>query len=196
MEVLVLSKLTILNGKKIRPEMIKAIIDLDKKVYEEKYWTNIDFMTKWFLKNPYIITMIYDKEDLVGYFCYLPIEDESYSEIRKGEVFQDLTIPVENIKKYKKGEINNLYLFSIVLDPKYQGTDALRYLLRGFYDNTRQLKEKGVIFNKILGDVVSDKGYKLAKSLGFDKVYDTEYNSVMFESYYDNMIEKYEEEYK
>ncbi|MCY6958050.1 hypothetical protein [Clostridium brassicae] len=191
-----MSKLTILNGKKIRPEMIKAIIDLDKKVYEEKYWTNIDFMTKWFLKNPYIITMIYDKEDLVGYFCYLPIEDESYSEIRKGEVFQDLTIPVENIKKYKKGEINNLYLFSIVLDPKYQGTDALRYLLRGFYDNTRQLKEKGVIFNKILGDVVSDKGYKLAKSLGFDKVYDTEYNSVMFESYYDNMIEKYEEEYK
>ncbi|WMJ80210.1 hypothetical protein RBU49_15510 [Clostridium sp. MB40-C1] len=191
-----MNKFDILNGTKIKPEMLKEIINLDKKVYEEKYWTNIGFMTKWFSKNPYIITMIYDKGNLAGYFCYLPIEDESYLEIRKGEVFQDLTIPVENIKKYKKGESNNLYLFSIVLDPKYQGTDALRYLLKGFYDNTKELKEKGVIFNKLLGDVVSDKGYKLAKSLGFNKVYDTEYNSVMFESYYDNMIEKYEKKYK
>ena len=126
-----MNNFTIVNGDSIKPEMIRGMIELDKKVYEEKYWTNTEFMLKWFSKNHNIITMIYDEKNLAGYMCYLPIADESYFNIRKGEVFQDLTTPVEHIGTYKNGGTHKLYIFSIVLDPKYHGSNGLTCLLKG-----------------------------------------------------------------
>lgn len=190
-----MSNFTVINGEEAKCEYLKDILELDKQVYPEKYWTNIEYITKWFLKNPNIITLLYDDKQLAGYFCYLPVKDKSYMEIRKGEVFQDLTIPVENIREYEKGNIYNLYLFSIVINPKYHGTDALKYLLKGFYDTTVNLREKGINFNNLLGDIVSSKGDKLANTLGFSKVHDSAYNSVIYENTYENFISKYEEKF-
>lgn len=190
-----MSNFKVVNGAQAKSEYLKDILELDKRVYPEKYWTNIDYITKWFLKNPEIITLLYDDKQLAGYFCYLPIKDESYMEIRKGEVFQDLTISVQNIREYEKGNIYNLYFFSIVINPKYHGTDALKYLLKGFYDTTVNLREKGVNFNKLLADIVSSKGNKLAKTLGFTKVHDSAYDSVICENTYVNFISKYEDKF-
>lgn len=190
-----MSNFTIINGAQAKSQYLKDILELDKQVYPEKYWTNIDYITKWFLKNPDIITLLYDDKQLEGYFCYLPVKDESYMEIRKGEVFQDLTISVENIREYEKGNIYNLYFFSIVINPKYHGTDALKYLLKGFYDTTVNLREKGINFNKLLADIVSLKGNKLSNTLGFTKIHDSAYDSVICENTYVNFISKYEEKF-
>lgn len=190
-----MSNFTVINGAQAKSKYLKDILELDKQVYPEKYWTNINYITNWFLKNPDIITLLYDDKQLVGYFCYLPIKDESYMEIRKGEVFQDLTIAVENIKEYGKSNIYNLYFFSIVINPKYHGTEALKYLLKGFYDTTVNLREKGMNFNNLLADVVSSKGDKLANTLGFTKVHDSDYDSVIYENTYMNFISKYKEKF-
>lgn len=186
---------TTINGENIKLEYLEHILELDKKVYPEKYWTNIEFMKKWFLKNPNIITLLYNGEELAGYFSYLPISDESYFEIRKGEVFQDLTIPCKNLREYKSGEEYNLYIFSIVLNPKYHGSNGLNYLLKGFYDTTSNLVKKGVNFKSILGDVVSNKGEKLAKTLGFTKLYNTQYDSIMYEGKYNEFLVNYKKNF-
>jgi hypothetical protein len=178
----------ILNGEKAKLELISEVVRLDRLVYPEKYQTIPENAMEWYLKNRDIFVFLFEGKTLIGYICILPISDNLYDEIRSGSVIQDVLIPKEEVLEYKKGTTYNLYIFSVVLDPAYHGSDAVRYLIKGMADNLNGLEMKGISFNRVLADAVSEKGEKLVSSLGLRKIHSSNHNSGIYEATFNEMM--------
>lgn len=179
----------VLQGRQANMDTLKGIIKLDELVYPKKYQTILENAVMWYKKNRDIFTFLYDGEELAGYICVMPVEDGLYNDIKSGSVVQDVTIPLEKVLEYHPGVTVRVYIFSIVLHPRYHGSDAVKYLVKGMFENMLALRDEGVVFDRVLADAVSDKGVKLLRSLGFEKIRESNHDSVIYEAAFDHMLE-------
>lgn len=175
-------------GREANKEILAQALELDKLVYPVHYQTIYAYALSWYEKNRDIFVFVLDGEKVVGYICLLPISAGIYQEIRKGVVKEDITIPQEDILAYKDGEEYNLYIFSTVLHPAYHGSEYLKLMLEGVQKNIFRLCKEGVKFNKILADTISPKGIKLARSLGFREICQSNHDSIIYESDFANLL--------
>lgn len=130
-------------------------------------------------------------EKLIGYLCAIPIDNKFYNKIRAGKVTEDVKIPVNKVLNYYPGNKYNIYIFSVVIHPEYQGTSSVFFLLNGFINNLLKLIKKGIEFDKVLADAVSEKGLKIATSLGLERICNSNHSSTILETNVYTMIQRY-----
>lgn len=162
--------LRVIKGRDADLNLLKQLTELDKKVFEEPYWTNYDLALSWHNKNKDVFTFLMDDNKLIGYLCILPIADKMYSRIKNDLWDTESEIIPDYIEKYKSGKIYNLYFYQVGVLPEYRGTSAKSML---FTSASLQLFNKFLhaqIPGKFLAATVTPKGEQICIDLGLKKL--------------------------
>lgn len=178
----------LLDSPDIDREMIEKLLQLDAIVYPADQQGDINSVWERFMSNrdSYTITLLDGKP--IGYLCVFPITDSLYEKIVDEKLLVDSNILPSDIKRYERGEPYNLYIISIVVHPDYQGSEALKHVLKGFADKIERLRLNGIVLNKILAQAITEKGYQLLLSLGFQSIVRTSGDSFIMESTADTVF--------
>jgi len=137
---------------------------------------------EWFQYNPF--TMIGAKDTitgkLVGFFNTLPITDDLFEDIKKGD-FDDTKFNIEQIRQYDIPGFYKLYLCSFCIHPAYNTSTAFKVIYNGFVDFLLNLASEHEIFiSDIIADGVTHKGSNLCESIGMSKIGRTRHNSSLY----------------
>ncbi len=141
------------------------ILKLDKEVYEDSMLGTKKKLEEEFMKNKESYILLYNKEQLIGYKCFFPVTNEAKKEILTGEENFDDNITNDDICEY--GNINNLFLISIVISKKYQNTKGIVYLNEAFKKFLLNKNEDGKKIKSIMAIAVSGNGVKYLERNNF-----------------------------
>jgi hypothetical protein len=172
---------------------IKKLLQLDYLTYPIEQQGDIVSVLERFERNNDTYSVVLNNEEPIGYLCAFPIVDELYLEIKKGNFLKDKEINPEQVVDFQIGNTYNLYIISIVIHPDFQGTEVLKYLLNGFVDRIEALQGKGVKFNRILAQGISEKGKDLLQSMGFKTVNSLHLGTTVMENTVEDVICKIKE---
>lgn len=172
----------IINGMDVSIDDIEQAIELDKIVYDEKYFVSLDQCLEWNEVNNQIYTMIkkVDTNSVIAYVNISPVTDEYYEKIKSGE-FIDTYLPAEAIMSYDMPSVYNIYFSSIVIHPDYQNTRVFKMLYDAIIDKIIKLGENDMFIKRMVADAVSDKGMKFCQLFGMEKVKNSYHNSTIYE---------------
>lgn len=145
---------------------LKETLEIDKKVYESKYISDLDQMLNRFNKNNECCTIVKEKERIVGYIAYYPISKEAQDKLYAGGMETDVDLSAEDILTYLDRNLT-IYIISIVVDPEYQGSSVVKELMKGFKTHIKELKDRNADIHNIVALAVSEKGYITLKKSGF-----------------------------
>jgi hypothetical protein len=114
------------------PNDLPAILDLDKKVYDEYLVGNLNLYASWITKNPRIALCAFDKLDAkncLAYISAIPLPEKLILRIMSGEM-NELDIRDDQILTYDDpGEYTLLVNSVVSSEPKY-----LKRVLDGVFD--------------------------------------------------------------
>lgn len=163
-------KFEIVVGEKLTKKQIAEVVELDKKVYETIYLTNVHQLLDRYKANTKSFIVAYnEKNSIVGYMNLYPVTDELYNDIKELRIDTDIDISSDDILPYERGGKYKLYIMSVVVTPKYQGTSVSKLLSKGFHEYLQICKVKGVTIDNVLAIAVSNSGVKFSKRLGLKK---------------------------
>ena len=176
-----MNEFRILRGSDVTSQMIKDMIEIDKLVYEPEMQGSEEASLSWIEKNPDIYTyMIDDKTGkVVGYINAMPVSDDLCAKIVNGESL-DIEISADDILTFEDNNNYTLYFCSIAVHPDYRGTVAFTCLYNAFIKHLIHLTERGIFITKLLADGVTDKGARMCRLSGLDKVLETSYGSSIY----------------
>lgn len=142
------------------------IHELDKRCYDKKYVISVEDIKQRYNKNPFIYFSIRDlKGRLIGYTSVIPLKEKAYFRLKNGEIDKEVITIDDIIPPDEK--ITDLYFDSIVIDSKYRKLMLGRKLI--FY----VFQELSTLYpgmKRVLGNVVSEGGYRLMSKRGLKKV--------------------------
>ena len=152
---------------------LEKVHAIDVTVYSPEDAGEIQPMEDRYVVNPETYVYVTDDAtgELAGYINLFPVKKQLKELILSEETtYADLddAIPPEQIAKYKKGKDNFLFILSIAIDPKYQGTDAVKVMTDEFIEflRTKNAKEECYI-SGITACVVSKHGSRFLERLRF-----------------------------
>lgn len=125
----------------------------------------------WFSHNN--LTLLGSKDEktgkLIGFINTLPVTDDFFSKILSGN-FDDTIVSNSEIRQYDIPGFYKLYMSSICVHPKYNGSIAFKIMYDLFIDMLLMLaKESEIYISEILADAVTTKGRVLCESIGMYK---------------------------
>ncbi|MDE5602034.1 MAG: GNAT family N-acetyltransferase [Clostridia bacterium] len=161
----------ILKGKNITTEIIEQALNLDWSCYPREYWLTLDKCKDYFSVNNDIYIALVDGDELIGYINFSPITDEAYDKIRSGSC-NDTCLDGDDIVPFDKRGLYNGYFSSIVVKSEYRNKNYAALLMNEFFKHLTELAEKGIVFSRIVADVLSDGGRRLLEKFGMTKVND------------------------
>lgn len=172
----------VVYGNDITKQDIEDAIELDKFYFVEENWVDINKCLGWFSTNPFIYFMLKSKntKETIAYINAMPVTDDFYNEIRKGDVIA-LSVDPENIMSYDMPSSYSLYFCSIVIHPQHRNTGALVFLVNAIINRIIKLGERQIYIKRMLADAVTSNGMKLCKLFGMKKVIETTHNSYLYE---------------
>ncbi len=165
-------------GKYAQRDFIADVLKIDSLVYPEDMRGTYCSVNERFMSNRDSYLLVYDDDRLVGYLCLFPITDELYSSFASSDVMVDDNITPSQICKYRY--INNLFLISVAILPRYRNKTAVVMLTEELKTWIRNNNETGYVINSITAIAISEDGSKFLKSLQFELVRVIEGNHELF----------------
>lgn len=173
--------------------------ELERKYYTEDHITPYEEAYRWHLKYPWSSCALEDQGRIIGFLDLFPINETLFQKIKSGTYNDcDLTFTdICDITKMTEGHVH-LFLSCVVLEKEYRKTEALSMLFKHqieFYDGyvkNAEMKElripdgtcqpKGIPLHisHVITDNVTKDGENFSKRLGFQKVIDTQFDSVIY----------------
>lgn len=151
-------------------DVIHDIITIENEVYPENMRGDFESIRARFTKYPEMFFLVYDKDKIVGYFCYFPISQKLYEEIVFNKAFRDGDIKPESIVSLEKA--SHIYALSIAILKKYQNLGIAEKLMKIFDDFIKTKCSEGCKIEDIVATVVSIDGERCAKKNGFQLCHD------------------------
>ena len=129
-------------------------------------------MTKaWYLYNNLTLLGARDKKTgkLIGFIHTLPVTEDLFKQISCGN-FDDTIISNSDIRQYDIPGFYKLYISSICIHPKYNGSIAFKVMYSNFIEMLLSLAQENEIYiSDIIADGVTPKGKILCESIGMVK---------------------------
>lgn len=178
--------------KSLTLEDFKRMKKLEEKYYDQEFITPYEEAYKWYKKYSYSIRAIEVDDKVIGFINMFPINDRVYRLLKQGQ-FNDKYLEIEdliNLETYEEKELN-LFLSCILIDEKYRKTEALTLILNE-YSNTYKEVNKKFKIKKVITDNVTDGGSNFSKRLGFEKVIDSNHDSIVYETAFEDFIKNIE----
>lgn len=175
-------KYKILKASELNSDDVLQALDLDKTTYPESFILQPQICVDYFNKNNQIYIMIKSGEIVVGYLNFSPIDRASYEQIKTGKSI-DVFLSKDNIVSYD--EESDLpyygYFSSIVVKKEYRHQGLASILMEELALEIALLAKKGIWFEKIIADVLSDGGAFFCKELGMKGLSSSQHNSSVYE---------------
>lgn len=162
----------ILFGDQVDVAFLDKLVPVDRACYEEAYWGDPQRTVDRFLKNRRSFVFVVDPAngDVAGYINFFPCEEGLYQDnLFRSPVIRDDDIRPDEVAPYRS-DANHLFIISMAVHPRYQGTEVIRLLSGGFIDCLNQLRDEGFPVTDIMGTAVSDDGKKALRTYRFREV--------------------------
>lgn len=151
-------------------KIIYRLMDIEAKEYEPCWRGEFSSIRERFIKYPEMFYLVYDGEELVGYFCYFPISQKLYEDIAVKFQFHDDDILPDDIVPIK--EASHLYLLSVVILKQYQDTGVADEIMKMFENFISQKRQEGVYIKDVIASTVTNAGEKFVKRYGYELMYE------------------------
>ncbi|MEG0663134.1 MAG: GNAT family N-acetyltransferase, partial [Anaerovoracaceae bacterium] len=151
--------------------------------YEEAYG--------WYQQYPWYNVVLEEDDKIVAFLELFPMTETLYQAYRSG-CFDDDGLSAEDIVDIFSAEPGqyNLCWLTIAVHPEYRGKGALHQLFAYQVEFYEQFRKKGIIFDRVITDNVTEEGINFSKKLGFSKVKDTIFGTVIYEMGYTQFKER------
>ena len=171
----------IFKGNRLQESHVLKALSLDYMVYPKEYHLTADDCLDYFHKNPFIYFMAVDTNtnNVVGYINFSPLDTCCYKVLKSGEAI-DTIVSGDDVLLYESHKHYYGYFSSIAVHPAYRHKGIARLLLEELFNYLYYLaKEKGIWFDEIIADIISQEGAKLAPKLGFVSISNTSHDSTL-----------------
>lgn len=167
--------------------LIEKCIELDKTVYEDKYIGNLDLYKEAHKKdsNNFIFAIDSTTGELAGYLFSAPIDNKTYSQMKTGYYIDTEIILENNIISLKKESPNNIYIYSIVVNPNYQRMGVSNKLVDTLMCRLDRLTMNGYKIKSILADTINPKAARNLLRYGLIPIVESKHGSTMVEKVLD-----------
>lgn len=160
--------------KFVSEDDIFQMCELDKRTFKDLNQVDFDVCKSWYNKNPQIYTAIMKDDTLIGYINFMPVTDTAYKKFREGKLSEQ-SLTAKDIKIMRPNKEYYCLFLSVVIDKKYQNTEAFTILISNFYKNTKTyLQTHNISIKSILADCVNKKMEQFVKNSGFKRVFKNE----------------------
>jgi len=155
----------------ISDEDILETYNIEKLVLPPKLIAGPEMTKNWFSHNN--LTLLGSRDEktgkLIGFIHSLPVTDDLFNQISCGD-FDDTIISTSDIRQYDIPGFYKLYMSSICVHPKYNGSIAFKVMYDEFIEMLLTLaNENGIYISEILADAVTPRGKVLCESIGMKK---------------------------
>jgi hypothetical protein len=145
-------------------EVMKKCFELYNIVFPQKYSIPFECFEKIAQKNPRLKSLIWLGDELAGYIHYYPLTTAAYDRFLASEVLFDLGITPEDIMQYEKNHVHDIFIPSIVLNPKHQGKMLGLVLMRGLMLGLKSLEADGYKLGRLGATAYTDAGMHQLKT--------------------------------
>lgn len=170
-----ISKINVVLPRDLKYKDFIDMFEIDQKVLREDLIASAETSYSWYEYNNLTHIAVRDtvNQKIVGYFSVLPITDDAYQEILRGE-FKDKDFTIDSIQQYDFPGFYKLYVAAVAIDPKYQNTGAFIKLYNALIDMLLALaKERDIYISEIVAEASTKQGEKFCKMVGMKKITQT-----------------------
>ena len=173
----------VLRGFDLSAEEIKEIVELEDRSFDARYHTTLEQECALFRTNRESGVVIRDREtgSIVAYMMILPVTDEVYGLIRKGVLLDTALDPDKVVLRYDKPGIYHLFFASVVVNPAHRSARMITAMVDAMVEDFIALAERGILIDRMVADVVSGDGRKFCRLFGFEKVGESDHDSLIYE---------------
>ena len=162
----------VLCGEQVDEAFLTKLVPVDQACYEKEYWGDPRRTVDRFRKNRRSFVFVVDQAsgDVAGYVNFFPCEQGLYEDnLFRSPVIRDDDILPEEVAPYR-ADANHLFIISLAVHPRYQGTEVIRLLSDGLIDYLNRLQDEGFPITDIMGTAVSSDGKKALANYLFREV--------------------------
>ena len=170
----------IISDTEMTEQDILQCLELDKVVYGDQYVVTLQQVLEWKTVNPDIHVKVKDGDKVVAYTNISPVTEQCYEKIKGGD-FIDTAITADMLVPYERGKLHSVYFSSVVVHPDYQSGDVFFVIYNAVFNKLLSLAEDGIFIRRIIADAVSEKGSRLCRLFGMQKLKSSDHNSMLYE---------------
>ena len=111
----------------------------------------------------------------------LPVTDETYDLIRQGVLLDTALDPEKVILKYDSPGIYHIFFASVIVAPAHRSARMVTALVDAMVEDFIALAGRGIFADRMVADVVSGDGRKFCRLFGFEKVGESDHDSLIYE---------------
>lgn len=173
----------VLRGFDLSPDEIREIVDLEDRSFDARYHTTLEQECALFKSNRESGVVIRDREtgSMVAYMMILPVTEEVYGLIREGVLLDTSLDPEKVILKYDSPGIYHLFFASVVVNPAHRSARMIMAMVDAMVEDFIALARRGIFIDRMVADVVSGDGRKFCRLFGFEKVGESDHDSLIYE---------------
>ncbi|MGL4374232.1 MAG: hypothetical protein ACRCS6_10635 [Turicibacter sp.] len=167
-----------------------SMFELEKLYYDAEHITPADQSYLWYKMRPHSIMAVEDDYQIVGFMCLFPIPEHIVSAISQG-MYNDADMTYEDImgeQDLQIGQSYTLFLSCIVIHSEYRKTLALSLLLNEYKTYYQSLTDKGILFDHVLSDNITQAGLRFSKRMGLSPLIQSDHDSTIVKGSYQKFI--------
>ena len=173
----------VLRGFDLSADEIKEIVDLEDRSFDARYHTTLEQECALFKTNRESGVVIRDREtgSIVAYMMILPVTEEIYGLIRKGVLLDTALDPDKVVLRFGAPGIYHLFFASVVVNPAHRSARMITAMVDAMVEDFIALAKRGILIDRMVADVVSGDGRKFCRLFGFEKVGESDHDSLIYE---------------
>lgn len=159
---------------------------LEGRYYTDEHITPWQEAFSWYEKYPWSTRVMSCDGEIAGFLDLFPIKKNIYESLSNG-TFNDKELTGDGIVDILsvRDETMPLFLCCMVVDEAYRKKGVLMKLLKDhlvWYDDVA--RERNLKFSSVITDNVTPEGERFSVRMGFNKITETRYDSVIYEKEY------------
>ncbi len=180
--------------KDLTLEDYREMQGLEADYYTEDYITPAEEAARWAGHNPWAGVVLTCGNEIVGFLDVLPVGESVFNQIAAGTL-NDREMTTEHFLSQEMlfqqgGEPRHLFFSCAVVRRDYRGTDALKYLLKAYLDQLHTLLERGVVFQKVAGDCVTEEGERFSRKIGLSYQCESDHGTRIYTGTFSDFLER------
>lgn len=161
-----------IHQNKYDEKRLLEVINIENAVYDKKYCGTFESVSKRYKKNEEMFIFAVDEENkMCGYICFFPISRELTAKIENNLIMPDDNIQPQDVIKYDKNGVNNIFIISVAVLPEYKGKGIGFILAKEMFSFLSSQSVSGYEIGKIFALATSVEGEKVLSKFNFEKTH-------------------------
>jgi hypothetical protein len=167
---------------------------LEADYYSEDHITPAEEAARWRCHNPWTGVVLTCDNEIIGFVDVLPVSEAIFNRIEEGTL-NDREMTTEHFLSEQmlfeqNGAPMHLFFSCAVIRQDFRGSDALGYLLKAYLEQLHTLLDRGVVFQRVAGDCVTEEGERFSRKIGLTYLCDSDHGTRIYSGSFDRFLER------